>query len=105
MSRHNSSSCPIRAHRRLARGAALNPNKCRRQKEEKSMEHLRWLIEIDYRTKNGTTTVDHHVEELDELHDVVELGPDWNTIEEIRARLNPRRTSHPGDTVEASLRR
>jgi hypothetical protein len=73
--------------------------------QEKSMKHLRWLVEIDYRTVNGSTTVDHHVEELEELHDVVEHGPDWNMIEEIRVHLNPQRTLHPGDTVEASLRR
>jgi hypothetical protein len=57
--------------------------------QEKSMEHLRWLIEIDYRTENGSVTVDHHVEELEELHDVVEHGPDWNTIEEIRVSPQP----------------
>jgi hypothetical protein len=73
--------------------------------EEKSMHHLRWLIEIDYRTENGNITVDHHVEELEDLHDVVERGPDWNTIEEIRVHLNPQRTLDPGDAVEASLRR
>jgi hypothetical protein len=73
--------------------------------EEKSMEHLRWRIEIDYRMENGSITVDHHVEELEDLHDVVERGLDWNTMEEIRVHFNPQRTLHPGDTVEASLRR
>jgi hypothetical protein len=47
----------------------------------------------------------HPVEELEVLHDVVERGPDWNTIEEIRVHLNPQRTLYPDDTVEASLRR
>jgi hypothetical protein len=23
-------------------------------------EHLRWLVEVDYRTENGTVTIDHH---------------------------------------------
>jgi hypothetical protein len=31
------------------------------------MEYLRWLIEIDYGTENGRITVDHHVEQLEEL--------------------------------------
>jgi hypothetical protein len=66
---------------------------------------LRWLIEIGYRTESGSITVDHYVEELEDLHDVVERGPDWNTIEEIRVHLNPQRTLHPDDTVEATLRR
>jgi hypothetical protein len=53
------------------------------------MERLRWLIEIDYRTENGSSTVDHHAEELEELHDVVARGPDWGTIEEIRGTPQP----------------
>jgi hypothetical protein len=38
---------------------------------------LRWLVEIDYRTDNGTVTVDHHIEELSDLDRLVEQGPDW----------------------------
>jgi hypothetical protein len=51
----------------------------------------RWLVEIDYRTDSGTSTVDHHIEELLALMHLVEWGPDWNTIEQIRIGLNPDR--------------
>jgi hypothetical protein len=71
----------------------------------KIMKNPRWLVEVDYRTVHGTVTVDHHIEELHELHMKAEPGPDWNTIEQIRIVLNPKRASFPGETIEASLRR
>jgi hypothetical protein len=49
--------------------------------------------------------VDHHFEELNELHDIIERGPDWNTIEGIFIRLNPHRTAYPEDTVEDAAER
>lgn len=54
------------------------------------MTPIRWVVEIDYRTNNGIITVVHDIEELEELHDIVERGPDWNAIEyPIRITLNP----------------
>ena len=66
---------------------------------------FRWVVRITYRTENGPNEVEHHVEEIRDAHDLVERGPDWNTIEQIVITLNPRRVSHPGDTVEAAERR
>lgn len=33
------------------------------------------------------TAVRHHIEELDELHDLIERGPDWHCIKDIRVTL------------------
>ncbi|MGY4287742.1 hypothetical protein ACVWXO_006962 [Bradyrhizobium sp. LM2.7] len=41
----------------------------------------RWMAEIQY--NNGEPPEVATFEELAELHDIVELGPDWNTIEQI----------------------
>src|SRR5262245_5939324 len=65
------------------------------------MTDFRWLVTIDYRTDNGPVGVDHHIEEIAELSDLVEAGPHWDTIEGIRIRLNPRRRQF-GGTVEQS---
>jgi hypothetical protein len=43
----------------------------------------RWHAIVNYRTDNGTVAVDHHLEEIKDLHDLVEQGPHWDTIEKI----------------------
>lgn len=61
-------------------------------------ELARWLASITYRTAVGPLTVDHGIEELDEIADLVEAGPNWDTIEriEIVKGANPR----PWFTIE-----
>ena len=68
-------------------------------------EHFRWIAVVRYRAEAGPIEVDHHFEEFEELQQLIERGPDWNTIETIVIRLNPRRTAYPDDTVEAAERR
>jgi hypothetical protein len=41
---------------------------------------MRWKSVIIYQTTRGVLTVEHDQEELEELHDIVERGPDWNSI-------------------------
>jgi hypothetical protein len=53
---------------------------------EAAMSNKRWMAEIFY--NDGCTTTLHTFEELHELHDLVEMGPDWNTIEHIVITLN-----------------
>jgi hypothetical protein len=49
----------------------------------------RWCSVIHYRTETGTVDVEHLLAELADLHDVVELGPHWDTIEKIEiSRVN-----------------
>ena len=49
----------------------------------------RWLAVITYRSENGFVDVDHHIEEIEDLHDIVERGPNWYAIEKIELRLLP----------------
>jgi len=58
----------------------------------------RWHATIFYRSDAGTVDVDHDFEELEELHDLVERGPDWNTIIQIIVTLA--RTTDEGLTIE-----
>lgn len=62
-------------------------------------ETARWKATIYYRSDElGTIDVEHGIEELDELYDIVERGPDWNTIDRIVVVLD--RKSHEGLTLE-----
>lgn len=54
-------------------------------------KHRRWLATVTFAADGGPLEVEHHFEELAELHDIVENGPDWNAIESIVVRLNPLR--------------
>jgi hypothetical protein len=46
----------------------------------------RWMAEISYNNERRPKIV--QFEELVELHDVVEMGPDWNEFEQIVVTLN-----------------
>ena len=46
----------------------------------------RWMAEITYRD-NGRPLIEQF-EELYELHHIVEVGPNWNEIEQIVVTLN-----------------
>lgn len=60
----------------------------------------RWRAVATYRTVTGPVDVPHDVEEIEDLHDLIERGPHWDTIEQIvitRANI-----CEPGLTVEAA---
>jgi hypothetical protein len=63
----------------------------------------RWHATIYYRTDDGFTDVEHDIEEIEELQDLVEHGPDWNCIDKIVVEL-ARPSGDPGITVEQSLK-
>lgn len=65
-------------------------------------EAKRWAATVWYRGDEGLAAMFCHFEELEELHDIVERGPDWNCIEKIEVRLA--RATHPGLTVEQAAR-
>lgn len=44
---------------------------------------FRWCATIHYRTENGLIDVMHDFEEIEDLHDLVERGPHFDTIEKI----------------------
>lgn len=50
---------------------------------------MRWKATVYYRTANGTVDVEHELEELADIHDRVEAGPHWDTVEKIEiVRIN-----------------
>lgn len=53
-------------------------------------EDARWHAVIHYRTETGTRDVEWYLEEIEDLHDRVEHGPNWDTITGIEIkRVNP----------------
>ena len=46
-------------------------------------EQSRWHATIYYRSETGGVDVDHDIEEIEDLHDIVERGPDWHAIDKI----------------------
>jgi hypothetical protein len=62
------------------------------------MEHARWLAMIHYQTDAGLLRVDHAIEEIEDLHDIVERGPNFYTIAVIEIILQD--NVEPGLTVE-----
>jgi hypothetical protein len=67
-------------------------------------DDLRWIVTAVYRGDLGLIDIEFHIEELNELHDLIERGPDWNCIERISIALNPNRRAYD-DTIEESLQR
>jgi hypothetical protein len=63
---------------------------------------MRWHATIHYRTNAvGTVDVEHDLDELEDLHDLVEAGPHWDTIEKIVVLRGE--TLVPDLTVEKAL--
>jgi hypothetical protein len=63
------------------------------------MPLIRWHAVAYYRTNEGTVDVHYDLEELYELHDLIEHGPHWDTIERIKViRVN--HVTTPDLTVE-----
>ena len=50
------------------------------------MRCKRWMAEITYRNGDPPYIVDF--EEITDLHDLIEMGPNWNVIEQIVVTLN-----------------
>lgn len=64
---------------------------------------MRWRATIFYRTENGSVDVEHELNELADIHDRVEAGPHWDTIEKIEiVRIN--HCDAADLTVEAAAR-
>ena len=61
---------------------------------------MRWHAVVTYRSKAGLLTQEHGFEELAELHDIVERGPNWDCITNIVITI-PRPT-YPLLTLEAA---
>jgi hypothetical protein len=55
-------------------------------RKAKPMTDARWLATINYITDAGVLPVEHDIEELGEIEEIVEHGPDWSAIESIVIR-------------------
>lgn len=60
---------------------------------------MRWQATVTYRTDAGPVTVEHLVEELQDLQQLVEKGPHFDCVELIEVRVH-RHATHPLLTVE-----
>jgi hypothetical protein len=49
---------------------------------------LRWHVTVYYRTENGLLDLHYDIEELLQLHVIVEQGPNFYTIDHIEVVLN-----------------
>ncbi len=50
-------------------------------------KYLRWHVIAFYRSSLGNLDFHHYIEELVELYDLIEGGPDWDTLDRIEIRL------------------
>lgn len=57
----------------------------------------RWCVIILYRTDGEPLAEHHYVEELSEIEEIVESGPDWNAIMNISVQIN--RVTDAGRTI------
>jgi hypothetical protein len=48
----------------------------------------RWKAVTDYRTEDGTKSLEHYFEEMSDLHLIIEHGPDWNLLIRCTVTLN-----------------
>ena len=64
-----------------------------------SKKSSRWVVTVYYHTDDGLKAVVLNIEELHELHEIIESGPNWYSIRDIRIELaDPMRM-----TIEQSL--
>ena len=64
-----------------------------RHMKDEAPDELRWHAVITFSGDAGPYDVIHDFEELEELHDIVERGPDWHSILSIKIEL-ARRNYH-----------
>lgn len=63
---------------------------------------IRWTATVVYRTNNGPLPIIYDLEEIFQLHSLIENGPHWDTIEEIKIVRSPSKNKFLG-TVEEAL--
>lgn len=51
---------------------------------------MRWSGIITYLTNNGPLSAEYSFDEIEDLHDIVERGPNFYTIESIVVKLKDR---------------
>jgi hypothetical protein len=64
----------------------------------------RWKAVIEYRTDEGSQSVEHYFEEISDLHLIIEHGPDWNFLIRCTVTLNRADGGEEQNSVEKALR-
>jgi hypothetical protein len=64
----------------------------------------RWKAVIEYRTDEGSQSVEHYFEEISDIHLIIEHGPDWNFLIRCTVTLNRPDDGEEQDSVEKALR-
>lgn len=67
-------------------------------------DHKRWIVTLRYRGDLGVIDNEFHVEELGEIEELVERGPDWNSLIDGRFILNPKCRGYD-ETIEQTMKR
>lgn len=65
-----------------------------------SPSNKRWRATALYRSVAGFVDVEWFFDEIEELHGLIERGPDWNTL--IRCTVTLNDVTHPELTLEAA---
>jgi hypothetical protein len=63
----------------------------------------RWQVVLTYRSNSGPLDIHHDLEEIEELQEIIERGPDWRTLIDARITLNPSYRDH-SPTIEMEPR-
>jgi len=64
----------------------------------------RWKAIIEYRTDEGTESVEHYFEEISDLHFIIERGPYWNLLIRCTVTLSRADDGEEQNSVEKALR-
>jgi hypothetical protein len=48
----------------------------------------RWRAVIEYEHQNGPIVIEHFLEEISDLHNIIERGPEWSTLVRCTVTLN-----------------
>lgn len=64
----------------------------------------RWKVIAVYRSENGPVDVEHFVEELEDIQEIIERGPDWNCLTSLSITLNRRFPQYENLTVEQAAK-
>ena len=60
------------------------------------MGEKRWNVQRTYVVNGVGVTTMEQVEEIEEVHDLIEAGPDWNYLVEVKITLN----RHTGEVLQ-----
>jgi len=64
----------------------------------------RWKAIIEYRSEEGSRSLEHYFEEISDLHLIIEHGPDWNQLIRCTVTLNRSDGGEEQNSVAKKLR-